>query len=69
MSEPTLAVGDKIQLHLDSLAAGGEAVGRHAGMAVFVMWGCPGDDALVEITEVAARFARGQLVELSLIHI
>jgi 23S rRNA (uracil1939-C5)-methyltransferase len=28
-------------------------------MAVFVMSGCPGDEAEVEITEVARRFARG----------
>ncbi len=64
MTETPLAVGDRIQLHLDSLAAGGEAVGRHEGRAVFVMWGCPGDDALVEVTEVAPRFARAKLVEL-----
>ena len=53
-----LQPGDRITLHLDSLAAGGEAVGRHEGMAVFVMWGCPGDEAEVEITEVSDRFAR-----------
>jgi 23S rRNA (uracil1939-C5)-methyltransferase len=28
-------------------------------MAVFAMWGCPGDTAEVEITEVARSFARG----------
>ncbi len=59
MREPSLKVGDRIALHLDSLAAGGEAVGRHQGMAVFAMWGCPGDEAEVEITEVSRRFARG----------
>jgi 23S rRNA (uracil1939-C5)-methyltransferase len=54
-----MQTGDHITIHLDSLAAGGEAVGRHEGMAVFVMWGCPGDDAEAEITEVSDRFARG----------
>ncbi len=54
-----LTVGQTVPLHLDSLAVGGEAVGRHEGMAVFAMWGCPGDEVEVEITEVAARFARG----------
>jgi 23S rRNA (uracil1939-C5)-methyltransferase len=54
-----LQPGDRITIHLDSLAAGGETVGRHEGMAVFVMWGCPGDEADVEITEVSDRFARG----------
>ena len=59
MPEATLHVGDRIPLHLDSLAVGGEVVGRHEGMAVFAMWGCPGDIAEVEITEVARSFARG----------
>ncbi len=59
MPEPSPQVGDRIRLHLDSLAVGGEAVGRHQGMAVFAMWGCPGDEAEVEITEVSRSFARG----------
>jgi 23S rRNA (uracil1939-C5)-methyltransferase len=64
MSESVVHVGDRVRLHLDSLAAGGEAVGRYGGMAVFARWGCPGDEAEVEITEVAARFARGAVVEV-----
>jgi 23S rRNA (uracil1939-C5)-methyltransferase len=59
MCDAPFQVGDRITLHLDSLAVGGEAVGRHEGMAVFAMWGCPGDTAEVEITEVARSFARG----------
>ncbi len=59
MEKLSLQPGQVIPLHLDSLAVGGEAVGRHEGMAVFAMFGCPGDEAEVEITEVAPRFARG----------
>jgi 23S rRNA (uracil1939-C5)-methyltransferase len=59
MSRPLLQPGEKVRLHLDSLAVGGEAVGRHQGMAVFAMWGCPGDEAEVEITDISRRFARG----------
>jgi 23S rRNA (uracil1939-C5)-methyltransferase len=59
MEGPLLKPGQVIPLHLDSLAIGGECVGRYQGMAVFATWGCPGDEAEVEITEVAARFARG----------
>jgi len=33
-------------------------------MAVFAMWGCPGDEAEVEITEVPGRFARGLVREV-----
>ena len=59
MGNSSLSIGERIRLQLDSLAAGGEAVGRHEGMAVFAMWGCPGDLAEVEITKVARNFARG----------
>jgi len=59
MATMPLQPGDRITLRLDSLAAGGEAVGRHEGLAVFAMWGCPGDEADVEVTEVSSRFARG----------
>ena len=60
----SLQTGTRIRLHLDSLAAGGEAVGRHEGVAVFAMWGCPGDEAEIEITEVADRFARAVVREV-----
>jgi 23S rRNA (uracil1939-C5)-methyltransferase len=59
MAERPLEIGQTVRLRLDSLAVGGEAVGRHEGMAVFALWGCPGDEAEVEITEVSRRFARG----------
>jgi len=59
MPDAPFRTGDHITLQLDSLAVGGEAVGRHEGLAVFAMWGCPGDTAEVEITEVARSFARG----------
>jgi 23S rRNA (uracil1939-C5)-methyltransferase len=65
VSEPVLRVGDRIRLTLESLAAGGEAVGRYQGMAVFALWGCPGDEAEVEITEVSKRFARGIVQEVT----
>jgi len=64
MPEAPVQVGDRISLHLDSLAVGGEAVGRHEGMAVFAMWGCPGDTAEVEITEVSRSFARGVVLSV-----
>ncbi len=59
MSNLPVNIGDVITIRLDSLAVGGEAVGRHEGMAVFALWGCPGDLAEVEITEVVRTFARG----------
>lgn len=64
MREVSVQVGDRIRLRLDSLAAGGEAVGRYAGMAVFVLFGCPGDEVETEVTEVGGRFARAALREV-----
>ncbi len=59
MAQRPLETGQTVRLRLDSLAVGGEAVGRHEGMAVFAMWGCPGDEAEVEIQQVSKSFARG----------
>jgi len=56
--------GDVITLRLDSLAAGGEAVARHNGLAVFVECGAPGDRAQVRITHTASNFARGVIETL-----
>ena len=64
MSAPPVTTGDHITLPLDSLAVGGEAVGRHEGMAVFALFGCPGDTAEVEITDVSRSFARGIVREV-----
>ncbi|MGH7312706.1 MAG: 23S rRNA (uracil(1939)-C(5))-methyltransferase RlmD, partial [Candidatus Rokuibacteriota bacterium] len=51
-----------IELAIDDLAFGGEAVGRVNGYVVFVRGGVPGDRLRVRITETRARYARG-LVE------
>ena len=52
-------------VRLDSLAAGGEAVGRDdAGRVVFVDGGVPGDLVEVELAESRKRFARGRIARL-----
>lgn len=48
---------------IDSIAAGGDGVGRSEGMAVFVPRTAPGDVAMVRLTR-SRRFARGELVSL-----
>lgn len=48
---------------IESIAAGGDGVGRTDGMAVFVPRTAPGDIALVTLAR-AKRFARGELVSL-----
>jgi len=59
-----VAPGDHIELRLDSLAVGGEAVGRYEGFTIFVLFGCPGDVAEVEVTEVSRSFGRGRVVRV-----
>ena len=49
---------------IDSIAAGGDGVGRFEGRVVFVPRTAPGDVARVRLQE-KGRFARGQLVELA----
>jgi 23S rRNA (uracil1939-C5)-methyltransferase len=53
-----------IELELESMAHGGDAIGHHQGRAVFVPLGMPGDVARVRIEETTRRFVRGQLVEV-----
>jgi len=57
MSEP-------IRLHLDDMAYGGAAVGRHNGKAIFVPGGIAGEDVLVEIVEEKPRWARARLLDV-----
>ena len=54
-SETTVAI--------DSIAAGGDGVGRTDGIVVFVPRAAPGDVARVQLAR-AKRFARGRLLAL-----
>jgi 23S rRNA (uracil1939-C5)-methyltransferase len=53
-----------VTLSIDSIAAGGDGVGRADGRVVFVPRAAPGDTARVRI-EPKGRFARGEIVELT----
>jgi len=56
---------EELELRIDSLAAGGDGVGRDAsGRVVFVPGTAPGDRVRVRIEKARARFARAQLQEL-----
>jgi 23S rRNA (uracil1939-C5)-methyltransferase len=52
-----------VELHVDSIAAGGDGVGRAEGLVVFVPRTAPGDVARVRV-EPVKRFARGEIEEL-----
>lgn len=60
----TLAVGSVVAVRIDSLAAGGEGVGRVSGRAVFVPLSTPGDRIRARLTHVYSRYLRAEIVEL-----
>jgi len=53
-----------IELTLDAIAHGGEALGRHAGKVVFVPYAIPGERVRVEIVQEKARWARARLLDV-----
>jgi 23S rRNA (uracil1939-C5)-methyltransferase len=53
--------GDRITIHIDDLAFGGEGVGRAGGYVIFVRGGLPGDRLTVRLVEARARFGRGEI--------
>ncbi len=55
---------DIIELDLESIAQGGDAVGRHNGWVVFARGGLPGERVRVRLYERTARYGRGIVVEV-----
>ncbi len=53
-----------IDVTLDAIAHGGEAIGRHGGKVIFVPYAIPGEHVRVEIVEAKERWARAQLLEI-----
>ena len=56
--------GDTLDLTIDTLAYGGQGIGRIDGFVVFVRGALPGDVARVEVTRRRSGYAEARLVEL-----
>ena len=56
--------GDIVTLRVESLASGGDFVGRVDGFTVFVRGAAPSESVRAEITEVHSTFARARLVSI-----
>ena len=56
--------GQRIELRLDGIAHGGEALGRDRGRVVFVPYAIPGERVRVELLEEKPRWARARLLEV-----
>jgi 23S rRNA (uracil1939-C5)-methyltransferase len=66
-NHPNLAVlakGAEVELWIDKLAFGGQALGRVEGFVVFVEHALPGQRVRVRITRKKSQFAEGRVVEL-----
>jgi len=60
----TMAKADIYKLHLESIAGGGDALGRFEGKPVFVEGGAPCEEVLCRITEDHNTWARAELLEI-----
>jgi 23S rRNA (uracil1939-C5)-methyltransferase len=56
--------GEEVELRIDSLAYGGNGVGRHDGFVVFARGGLPGDTVRARVTKVKRGFAEGIVTQL-----
>jgi tRNA/tmRNA/rRNA uracil-C5-methylase (TrmA/RlmC/RlmD family) len=63
-SDDPLRPGDRVDLEIEKLIAGGEALARHGGMVVFLRGAYPGDHVRCRIDQVKRSFARGTMIEL-----
>ncbi len=60
-------MSDVAELTIDTIAAGGDGVGRSEGLVVFVPRTAPGDRASVRYApHTSGRFARGKLISLTI---
>ncbi len=57
-------IGDELELHVDSLAYGGNGVARKDGFVVFVRSGLPGDTVRARVTKVKRGFAEALAEEV-----
>lgn len=55
---------NELELDLDSMAQGGDAVGRYEGRTVFASGGLPGERARVRLHDRQKAFARGHVIEI-----
>ncbi len=62
IAPPPVKVGDVVELTVESLAFGGDAVAKVSEFTLFVEGGVPGERAVAEIIEVHRSFGRARLI-------
>jgi tRNA/tmRNA/rRNA uracil-C5-methylase (TrmA/RlmC/RlmD family) len=61
-SADRVKVGEVVEVDIGSIAHGGHCVARYQGQVIFVRHAIPGERALVEITAVNSKMARGDAI-------
>ena len=56
---------DRVIIKIESIAFGGQGVGRVNNFVVFVPFAAPGDELEVEIIELKKKFARSRILKIS----
>ncbi|MGA2781933.1 MAG: class I SAM-dependent RNA methyltransferase [Smithella sp.] len=55
---------DRVIIKIESIAFGGEGVGRIDNFVVFVPFAAPGDELEIEITQLKKKFVRGKILKI-----
>jgi len=59
-----IKVGTNIEVTIDRIIPGGDGLGHHEGIAVFVPLSAPGDELAIQIVESRPDYARGDIVSI-----
>jgi tRNA/tmRNA/rRNA uracil-C5-methylase (TrmA/RlmC/RlmD family) len=59
-----LQLKDRMTIKIESIAFGGEGVGRIDSFVVFVPFAAPGDELAIEITQLKKKFVRGKILKI-----
>lgn len=59
-----MKIGDRIKVGISGIAHGGHCVARHEGRVIFVRHAIPGEEVIIEVTDVTSKFARGDAIEI-----
>lgn len=59
-----MGLGDSLQVTVDQIIYGGQAVARHGKLVIFIPLAAPGDRLLVRITELKKNFARARIEKI-----
>jgi tRNA/tmRNA/rRNA uracil-C5-methylase (TrmA/RlmC/RlmD family) len=59
-----LQIRDRVNVKIESIAFGGDGVGRIDNFVVFVPFAAPGDELGIEITQLKKKFVRGRILKI-----